>query len=304
MKSQYHLDAAESVFFARELEHIYARTYDILYPELKAAMLIPMISEAGSGAENVTYRQWDRVGRAKIMKPGATDAPRVDVHTNEFTRPVRVPMASYGYTLLEIRKSARHNKALDARKAAAARRAVAEVIDYVAAFGSPEDGIADGFLNSAAVTADTITATAWDNPATTSEDIIADVQKVWTNMSTDTKGVEKPNTLLVPDAQYAIIATKPRSTVSDTTVLAFLLANFPGLTAIEPWYRLVGIGGGSTDRAVLYNRSEEKVSQEVPNPFEQLPVFQRGMNFEVECFGETAGTQLAYPRSVRYLDGV
>lgn len=49
------LDANESIFFERELEHVKARSYDIKYPEFKATMLIPVSTEAGPGAETITY---------------------------------------------------------------------------------------------------------------------------------------------------------------------------------------------------------------------------------------------------------
>lgn len=296
------LDAAESVFFERQLELIKSRTYDIKYPELKAAMFVPVSTEAPSGSVQVTYRQYDRVGRAKIIKPGATDIPRVDVFGKEFTRPVRWGGAAYGWNIVEIRQARLTGIPLDARKASAARRACEELVDEVCALGSPDDGIQYGFLNHGSVEITTPDTGNW--ATATSEEIIADVQKVWTAMTAQTKGIEKPNTIALPDAQHAILATKPRSDNSDTTVLRFLLANFPGLTAIEPWYRCAGAGAGPSDRLVLYNRSPEALQQEIPNPFEQLPVFQRGSNFEVETLIATAGMEFYYPKSCRYMDGI
>lgn len=296
------LDAAESVFFERQLDYIYAATYDIKYPDLMARAYVPVSNAAPSGSAEVTYRQFDRRGRAKIIKPGATDSPRVDILANEFSRPVRWGSASYGWNIVEIRQAQMAGLPLDARKAAAARRAQEELLDEIAALGAADYGISEGFVNNSACAADTAPTGTWSTA--TADQIIADVTNSWTLMVTDTLGVEKPNTLLLPDAQHAIIATKPRSTTSDTTVLAFLLANFPGLNAIEPWYRLAGAGAGATDRGVLYNRSPEALTQEIPNEFEQLPVYQKGSNFEVETLVATAGMAFYYPRSCRYIDGI
>ena len=55
---------------------------------------------------------------------------------------------------------------------------------------------------------------------------------------------------------------------------------------------------------MLYKRDPGYLQQEIPNEFEQLPVYQRGLNFEVACIGCTAGTQLYYPLAVRYMDGI
>lgn len=297
-----HLDAAESVFFNRELERIKASSYDIKYPMLRAREFIPVSGEAPSGTETITYRQYDRVGRAKAIAKGATDLPRVDVKGVEFTRSVRWYGDSYGWNLVEIRQSQMTGRSLDSRKAAAARRAWEEIIDYVACFGDTEHGITDGFLNNSGVTPISPSAGVW--ASATADDIITDVAELYDDTLTDTLGIEKPDTLLLPDAVYHTIATKPRSTVSDTTVLRFLLDNFPYLTSIEPWYRTNDAGAAGVTRAVLYKRSPEYLQQEIPNEFEQLSVYQRGLNFEVACIGCTAGTQLYYPKAVRYMDNV
>ena len=41
------LDANETAFFERELEHIKARSYDVIYPEFMALDLIPIETDAG-----------------------------------------------------------------------------------------------------------------------------------------------------------------------------------------------------------------------------------------------------------------
>lgn len=297
------LDRSESVFFERELDKVKTQTYDIKYPELMARTFVPVATDVPSGAEKVTYQQFDRTGRAAIIQAGATDSPRVDVLGQEFTRPVRHASASYGWNLIEIRSSMMAGKALETRRASAARRAVEELLDEVASIGAPEYGIPTGFLNHSSV-AITAATGAWST--LTADQIIADVSALWQATATDTKGIERPDTLVLPDAQHALIASLPRSTVSDTTVLEFILRSYRsrGLTAIEPWYRLAGAGVGAVDRGVMYRRSADHVTQDIVQEFEQLPVHQRGMNFEVMTFASTAGTAFYYPRSARYIDGI
>ena len=50
-------DSAEdaSVFFARELDHVKAQSYDVEYPEHTALRLFPVTSDTDEGAETVTY---------------------------------------------------------------------------------------------------------------------------------------------------------------------------------------------------------------------------------------------------------
>lgn len=293
------LDAAESIFFSRELEFIKSRTYDKRYPELKGRMFVPVSNETPSGAVEVTYEQWDRVGRSKIVTPGSTDSPRVDVLANQFSRPVRWGTASYGWNLIEIRQAMIAGKPLTDRKASAARRAQEELVDEVCAIGAPSYGIATGFLNNADVTIDAATG-VWSG--LTADQIIADVTSLVTGMATETKGVERANTLILPEEQYADIKTRPRSTGTDTTVMEFILDKFE--IAIESWYRCNAAGAGGVNRAVFYRRDPDFVQQEIPQEFEQLPVFQHGSNFEVETLIATAGTTFYYPKSARYLDGI
>lgn len=60
LREKYRLDAAETVFFERELQHVYAQTYDVRYPELKGRMFIPVSNQAGGGATSVNYRQFGK----------------------------------------------------------------------------------------------------------------------------------------------------------------------------------------------------------------------------------------------------
>ena len=96
-------DGDETAFFNRQLEFIKAKTFDILFPELKARSVLPVDFSAGPGAESITYRQFDQAGIAKIIANYAQDLPRADISGKEFTAKVRSLGASYGWTLQEIR---------------------------------------------------------------------------------------------------------------------------------------------------------------------------------------------------------
>jgi hypothetical protein len=294
-----HLDADEGAFFARELEAIKAQTFDILYPTLRSRDFIPVDGSAGAGATQVTYQQFDRVGHAKIVGPNARDVPRVDVLGKEFPRPVRAWADAYGWTLFEVQSAAMANRNLNARKASAARRAIEEGLDETAAIGAPDYGIPEGFINSSAVPA--TTTTPWS--ALTADQIIAQVSASRQRIVTVSLGVERGNTILLPDGQFELISNLPRSSQSDTTVLEFLMRS-PGINAIEPWYRLVDAGVGVTDRMIIYDRSPDKLTQDITQEFTQLPVQEVGFEFVVNAFAQTAGTALYYPLSMDYTDDI
>jgi len=97
------LDANESIYFARQLEQIRAKAYDVKKVPLNALAFMPVDTSINPGAESITYRQYDGVGMAKIISNYADDLPRSDVVGKEFTSPVRGVGASYGYTIQDIR---------------------------------------------------------------------------------------------------------------------------------------------------------------------------------------------------------
>lgn len=302
MENYFHMDAAESAFFNRQLEFIYTQTYDIKFAELKARRFIPQSNQANPGATSVTYRQFDEVGRARVGSHHSKMPPRVDVNGVEFNRPVREVEASYGWTVKEIKSAAMAGNNLNARRASACRRAIERELDEIAAIGSPLNGIATGALNEASTTIDP-SAGSWTAPAA-ADTIILEVSTMWQGIINDTLEVETADTLLLPGREWAHIATTPRSTTSDTTILDFIRKSFPDLLTIEPWHRLTTAGVGSVRRAMMYRRSSDVLVNEVPNDFEQLPVQAYGMSYVVNCMASTAGVAVYYPLAMRYLDGI
>lgn len=302
MERFYNLDAAESAFFARQLEFIYSKTYDIKYAELKSRRFIPTSTEASAGATSVTYQQFTEVGRARVGSHRSDKPPRVDINGVEFSRPVREVEASYGWTHKEVKSAAMAGMNLNPRRASACRRAIEREMDEIAAIGAPLYGIASGALNEPNSTIDA-SAGSWTAPAA-ADTIILEVSGMWSGIINDTLEVETADTLLLPGREWAHIATTPRSTTSDTTILEFIRKSFPDLTTIEPWHRLTTAGAASVRRGMMYHRSQDILANEIPNEFEQLPVQPDGMQYVVNALASTAGVAVYYPLAVRYLDGI
>ena len=297
----YRFDANESAFFERELETVLSKTYDILYPELMHRNFVPVSNEVSPGATSRTYRPSDRVGTAKFITNNAKDIPRVDVTGLEFTDPVREIAIGYGWNLKELMSAQMADRPLNARRASAARRATEELLDNTACFGAPNVGIATGFLNDANVP---ITAAGGIWTARTPAQIITDVTSAYVRVAVATLNVHRPDTLLLPDAAYTHIATTPRSDNSDTTILQYMLQNFPFLNAIEPWYRLNTAAAGGGGRMVLYKRDPEILGQDIPLEFTQLAPQEQGLELLVPTWAMTAGTRVHYPLAIDFTDDV
>lgn len=301
------LDANEQIFFGRQLEYVKAKTYDILYPELMAPSLFPVSFEAGPGADTIKYEQFDMVGMAKIIASYANDLPRCDVKGKEFIANVKSIGASYGYNIQEIRAAAMKGMPLAQRKANAAKRAVKYLENYIAFFGDSDHNL-PGFLSNvnipnAAAEADGVGgSTEWKDK--TPDQILRDINAAVNEMRDLTKGVEAPDTLLLPEAQYGMIATTPRASNADTTILEFLLKSSPWLKQVIPCYELKGTGTGSADQFVLYKRSPDKLELNIPSDFEQFAPQEKGLEFEVPCHERVCGVIVFYPLSASKVYGI
>jgi len=302
------LDSDQSAFFERELEFVKSQTYDIKYPMLKARDLIPVDGSADEGATAITYQQYDRIGQAKIISHNAKDIPRVDLSGKEFTRPTKMVGGSYGMSMKEIRSAMMAGKNLDQRKASNLRFAVEEELDEIAAVGAPEHGIPDGFVNNGSVNVETLgggsdwaTLIAGGN----NRDVVTQMEAAVTRILDATKGIHRPNTIVIPEKQFSLISMTPFGDNSDKTILEFVLSRFADIQAVIPWYRLKNAAvGGATDRMIVYERRADILGQDINQEFMVHPAQEQGLEMVVIGTAETAGTVFYYPLSADYTDGI
>lgn len=296
------LDANESVMLARQLEHVYAQAFEVQYAELKARRFIPVDTSVDSAAEFFIYQMWDQFGMAKIISNYADDLPRVDLLAEEFPQKIKSLGASYGYSLMDLRRSVRHGIALDAKRARVARKAHEQAVDDIAATGNAAAGL-PGFLNNSNVPTVSPDNAPWS--AATSLEILADMNKLVESVVTATEETIEPDTLLLDRASFSIINTKPMSATGDTskTVLKYFLENNPYIKNIDQWNKLNTAGAGSTTRLVAYRRHPDVVALVIPQEFEQLPPEQRNMEYVVNTHSRIGGVRTIYPLGIAYMDG-
>lgn len=300
-----HLDASETVFFKRQLEYVKTKTYDVKYRNLKAMLLIPISTEANNGHDYIIWYSYSKAGHAKIISDYAHDFPRVDVYAEENQSKIYSMGDSYGYSIKEIRRSALAGNSLDSRRANTARRAMDELFDNLAWFGSTDFNI-QGFFDYPGITEYTIPNGAGGNPewsTKTPDEIIEDLTGITDAVSVPTKGREEVDQIILPRAEYNLIKNLKMGTSSDTTVLSFFLSNNPGIS-IEVLDELDAQGAGASQRMYAYVKDPEHLTQEMPQPFEQFEPDKKGMTWEVPCHAEFGGVIIYYPQSVCFADGI
>lgn len=317
-------DSAEaaSVFFARELDYIKSRTYDKLYPHLTALENFPVTSEIPEGAETATYYSYEKTGMAQIITNYADDLPRADVKGKPTTVEVKDVGTSYGFSVKEMAASRYAGKSLDVRKGEAAKWVTDEATNRIAWAGDADNGLigvlSDGnniplyvLPETASPPAGvTVNLTSWRNKDP--DEIVADIAGMLQAVSDTTMGVERPDTLLIPESVYVELSLK-RLPATDSSVLSYIKKNAPGIKDIKSAPELnpnsfttnpFSTPANPVGVAVLFTYDPEKLAIEIPLPFTQYPIQAKNFEFIIPCRQTIAGVTIYYPLSAVIAVGV
>lgn len=296
-----HMDAKFTAVLEEQLEFIKTRTYDIVYPEMKARQLIPVNNDVDPGAETITYRQWDEVGMAQIIASYSDDLPLIDAMVEEFQQKVQGLGAAYEWSIQDLRRSAMAGANLDQRRARAARRSIETQIENIAALGNAKAGL-NGFANHPNVP---ILASAHVWAVSTGAEMVETLMTLSSSIVTSTKETFMPDTVVTPIDRYNLLATTRISTTGDTntTALEAFLRSNPWVTNVGTWNKLAGAGAAGVPRVVCYKRDAEVLTLEIPQEFEQFPPQPKGLSFLVPVHARIGGVIVYYPLAMAYMDG-
>lgn len=302
-----------SVFFARELDHVKAKSYDKLYPELTSFSIFPHTSEADPGDETITYYSYDKTGMAQIINNYATDLPRADVKGEPETARIKSVGASYGYSVQEMRASRKANKSLDHRKAEAARYQVDVKLNQIAWAGDKEHklmGVLTETNNIPILASEEGAAGSSKWVDKTADEILADINGYMATVSRNTKNVERPDTLVLPTDVFIDISTR-RIDMTNTTVKDFVLEHAPYLKEIVAAAELNAdsfetnpYAADGLNVAFFFTKDPDKLAIEDPMPYYQYPVQERNLEMVVPCEARTAGVIIYYPMSALVVTGI
>ncbi len=310
-------DANETIFFSRELETIDPTEFMTLFAGLLGRRLIPLIENVDPLDLVYTYRMWEITGRANVGGPNSNDDGIVGIKATETSQPIKKIPVSYSWTVDEIKQAAKKGVALDRLTVQAAMSTVARKVDDMLAFG--EGSQITGLLNNADVddsstpVTKTPSGTAWTDTSLPAE-LLADLNKI----VNDTRAALKQASnapggdgtpafdrfvIALPSTHYALIASTPRSSTSDTTILQYFLRNNPWVESVEEWWKLDTADGGDP-MIVCYPRDPMCLGALIPREFESLPPQEEGHSIVVPASGKCGGVVIRYPVAVRYLKGV
>lgn len=308
-----HLDAAESVFFTRELESIDQRVYEAKLAPLKSRQLVPTQSGVPDWAHVYTWRMFEKFGDAKIISDFAADPPRADAEGTEASRIIKEIGSSYGFSINEIKAARATNTPLDTMRAMAARRAIETKIDNILALGDDDHGL-EGLLNitnNGTYTLLTKAAggTAWGTVGdlnATPREMVADLMGIAADAYEASEETWPKFVIALPVAEYNAAVQTPLNPdgSADMTVLKFAMANSDFIEEVVPWNRCKTAGSGSGTRMVAYPRDPEAVAGIVPMEYTPLPPQATNFAFKIAASARCGGVVARHPAMVRYADGV
>jgi hypothetical protein len=300
-----HLDAAENVFFQRQLEFIEPMLFEKAYAERKARQFVAAGGLIPDGLETYTYRAMDRSGQAKLIANAADDLPMANVYGTETSVSMRDYGMAYGYSLSELKAAAAarggQGLSIDAMRARAARDALADKLDSIVAAGDSTGGLEGllGITGAHDVTSD-VTG-AWSVGTPVQATILADLNIIVNKAANASNDVESCKRLILPSILYRYLQSTPRSSTSDTTLLKYFQDTHPGVEVMD-WERSNTAGASSKHRIVAYDPSPTKVRLLMAVELEQLAPQQENFSFKVNMRMRTGGVIAYYPKSVVYGD--
>ncbi len=306
-------DSDAQLFPARALEYVKNKIYDVEYPMTRARELIPASEAKGDWIKSVTFREYDKVGFAKVIANMADDLPIVNIRGKEFTVKVKKIGAAYAYTVDDIAEAAHANVPLLTKDSEAVVEVIEQAIERKAWYGDTKSNI-PGLLYNPNVTAATVATGVggylWSQK--TNDEIILDMTHAISDPEDLTNGVESGlDTLCLPIARYNLIRTRRMAAGTDTTILQFFLNNNPGVEVEKliwlknmPTVPSTGATSGTINCMLAYKRDPSKLCLEIPMEMKQLPPQERNFAFIVNCKLHFAGVSVMRPLSVNIVEGI
>jgi hypothetical protein len=300
MSKQYLVDAPAALgFVVHQRTHIESEVLKKPYPAIRYSELVPVDTSANQWAASITHFTQDAVGRAKFVNGKGDDIPLVNLVTSKFELGVNMAGVGYSFSLEEIGAAQAMGTNLSSDGADAARLAYEQFVDEVTLAGDPTLAI-EGLFNTTGVTS---AAAAQTFAAGTPQQILATINTAISTIMTQTQGVEMADTVILPIAQFADIATRIIDVANSMTILEFVQkSNVYTVSTGRPLkitahHRLTG-------KMVVYRRDPAVLKLNMPMPLQFIPP--QFVNLEVKVLGmfRFAPLSIRRPLAMRYVTAI
>ena len=292
------LDAQAALgFVVSQSSHIEREVMAIPYPEIRYADMVPVDTSANPFAASVTFFTQDQVGRAKLMNGKGDDVPLANIMRTKFEQGILDAGIGYEFSLTEIGQAQMMGMSLTNEGAAAARLAYEQLVDEVTLNGA--DGI-EGLYNTTGITS---TAAAATFLVGTPAQVLGAINTALTAIMVDTQGADLANTVVLPIAAYAALATRQLDATSDVTIMDFIMrSNIYTARTGQPL--LIVADHRLTTKMVVYKRDPSVLKLHMPMPLRFLPPQYVNLSVRVPGMFRFAPLSIRRPKAVRYVTAV
>lgn len=259
---------------------------------------------AGTGAAN----------GLPFISANATNLEGISIDGERVVLPVRLLGREISYSSVELDRSQLLGMNIDAQKFNALNASYQLSIDRLVYVGTNEqttNGAAvTGLLNNKDVTVGNVAKTFKE--AATADEILKAVNDALESAWKASGYNVCPDSLLLPPAQFALLAGRKVGENGDTSILNFIKENSICMAingkplSVQPVKWLGGLGSstsGAKDRMVAYSNAEDKVRFPLI-PIRRENAYYHGINFIAPYIWGAGEVEFVYPETVYYADGV
>lgn len=286
-------------FFARQLEVILPEVLRTPRAPLDGFRIVPIGTSLPPGADTYIAQHYDEAGRAKLISNWADDLPSVELNAAEDA----FRCASYGvsaqWSLQDIAAAQLAGRSISSEKMSIAIRAIEEMFHNVLWDGDAKAGL-HGLLTYQHIPKSVLAQNIAD--LGTPDAMIAALNEPMHRINKRTHGrvTGKVFRAALPIDLYNYLATTPRSSTSDTTILEFWTATSPFLRDVVPTWKL---GAEATqDKLIYLQPTPDKVRFEISRPPSPEPVQMVNLAMVMPFHGRTGGMYIPYPREMEILE--
>lgn len=314
-QQEYRADADDGIFFARELEEIDPRRFEIKYKPLGRWREVLPLKATPPGLDRITYSIEDVTGSVEPVTVGrSTTVPYVGISAEEFSNKVVIKTLGYKYSVTELHRAAFAGVPLQDRYQKAVLRGYEKNLDKTMFTGDVSAGL-EGLFNHTGVLENQASTAAggtntreWAGPDKTEDEILDDVRGMVTTVANQSQENYNSNNtrfiLMLPRTPFDALK-KPRATFSDVTLMNFILNNDYGISQIKILPELAGIGSGTTDLAVLMPVMDPEVAEaQVSDSILWSPVQFHDLDIRFPSVQYHGGVVVRYPIAMTQLTDV
>lgn len=288
------LTQAQALAFEEEVRKIRVEVLEQDVPALETFQMFDVETDVPLGAKEFGSDMITRFGKANVIAMASDDLNFAEVGLYRQIHKVILLGIAYRWHHQEVLQQALTGRVPRRLRGVAARDIILRELNTIGFEGKPSYGV-HGFLTFPGIPRHVMSTTI--SSSDTADDILDDLFDLITRPILDTENVAKPTDVGLPLDKFLNIATRPRSSTSDTTILQFFMREAEGILGRRP--RVMGSWQFKKHNVCAAWTRGRTATNKLVIPanvrFSQLDVQVNNFEYKVPCWANTGGWYTEYP---------